>query len=78
LELKPITITVRDSLKVSGLGNTKTWELIKAKQLETVRIGRRVLIVYRSLEALLTSGTGCEPQPRRRGRPRKTIVRGGS
>jgi hypothetical protein len=77
-QLKPLTITVRASLPISGLGNTKTWELIKEKKIATVRIGRRVLIVYRSLEELLTTGTGCEPQPRRRGRPRKLIARGGS
>ncbi len=77
-QMKPLAVTVRDSLPISGLGNTKTWELIKQRKLETVRVGRRVLITYRSLEALLTPETGCEPQPRRRGRPRKLIEGGGS
>jgi excisionase family DNA binding protein len=40
--------------KLSGLGNTTVWKLIKNGTLETIRIGRRRLIVYCSLEKLLS------------------------
>jgi hypothetical protein len=52
---KPLTVTVRTARKLSGLGNTKIWELIKQRKLDTVSIGRRRLIVYASLERLLSS-----------------------
>jgi hypothetical protein len=61
--------------KLSGLGNTTLWRLIKERQLETVHVGRRTLITFRSLEALLAPRS--QPQPRRgRGRPR-TYLAGG-
>lgn len=56
-ELKPLTVTVATARKISGLGNTTIWALIKARKLEAVRVGRRTLITFRSLEALL------EPAP---------------
>jgi hypothetical protein len=53
-DIKPLTVTIAMSRKISGLGNTKIWELIKNRKLETIRIGRRRLVTVRSLEALLT------------------------
>jgi hypothetical protein len=50
---KPITVTVADAKKLSGLGNTTIWALIKAKRLQTVSVGRRRLIIFSSLEAVL-------------------------
>jgi hypothetical protein len=38
-ELKPLTVTVATARKISGLGNTTIWALIKARKLETVRVG---------------------------------------
>jgi hypothetical protein len=57
---KPLTVTVTAARKISGLGNTTLWGLIKVKKLETVRVGRRTLITYRSLEALLMPRSGSE------------------
>jgi excisionase family DNA binding protein len=51
--LKPLTVTVATTKKITGLGNTTIWGLIKNGKLEVVRIGRRTLITYRSIEALL-------------------------
>jgi excisionase family DNA binding protein len=50
--LKPITITVETALRVSGLGRTKLYQLIKEGKLRTVTVGRRRLVVYSSLEEL--------------------------
>ena len=67
---KPITVTVATAKRLSGLGATTIWALIKDQTLETVHVGRRTLITFRSLEVLLAPGS--QPRPRRqRGRPRK-------
>jgi len=50
---KPLTVTVAMARAISGLGNTTIWALIKSGKLESVRVHRRRLIVYRSLEKLL-------------------------
>jgi hypothetical protein len=72
---KPLTVTVATARKLSGLGNTTLWGLIKDRTLETVHVGRRRLIIFRSLEALLAPRS--QPQPRRgRGRPRKNLPNG--
>jgi excisionase family DNA binding protein len=51
---KPIAVTIPVARKISGLGNTTVWKLIAEKKLATVRVGRRRLITYESLERLLT------------------------
>jgi excisionase family DNA binding protein len=53
---KPISVTVQTARKLTGLGNTTIYELIKQKKLKTVAIGRRRLILYRSLEELIGPG----------------------
>ena len=68
----PLTVTVATAKEISGLGLTTIWGLLKSGKLEAVRIGRRTLITYRSLEALLAPRS--EPAPRRRGRPRKVTA----
>ena len=62
-QLKPLTVTVATARRISGLGNTTIWALIKARKLETVRVGRRTLVTYGSLEAMLEpTSTGTEPR----------------
>lgn len=51
---KPIAVTIPTTRKTSGLGNTTVWKLIAEKKLATVKVGRRVLVTYESLERLLT------------------------
>ena len=70
---KPLTVTIAAAKHLSGLGATTIWALIKDQTLETVHVGRRTLITYRSLEALLTPCLAPQARPRPgRGRPRKT------
>ena len=64
--LKPLTVTVATARKLSGLGNTTVYQLIKDKKLETVHVGRRTLIVFHSLEALLTPSSEANPLECRR------------
>jgi hypothetical protein len=68
-----LTVTVARAKEMSGLGLTTLWGLLKSGKLEAVRIGRRTLVTYRSLEALLAPS---QPAPRRRGRPRKITAPG--
>ena len=70
-DLTPITVTLATAKQLSGLGYTTLWGLIKDRKLETVHVGRRRLIIFRSLEALLAPDAR-KPRLRRRGRPRKT------
>ena len=51
---KPITVTIPTTRQISGLGNTTVWKLIAEKKLATVRVGKRRLVLYDSLERLLT------------------------
>jgi hypothetical protein len=74
--VKPLTVTVAAASKLSGLGNTTLWNLIKQRTLERIRVGRRTLVTYRSLESLLSPSPTSQPQPRRRGRPRKDAPSG--
>ena len=63
-DLKPLTVTVATARTISGLGNTTIWALLKEGKLEAVRVGRRTLITFRSIEALLappSAATGATP-----------------
>jgi len=51
-QLKPVTVTVETALKLSGLGRTKLYELIKQGKLKTINVGRRRLVVFSSLEEM--------------------------
>jgi excisionase family DNA binding protein len=54
---KPLAVPVKAACKLLGVGNTTMWALIKAGRVKTVSIGRRRLVIYSSLESLLTSDT---------------------
>jgi excisionase family DNA binding protein len=49
-----LTCTIDDVCEVTGLGRTKLYELIEAGRIATTTIGRRRLIVVRSLWRSLT------------------------
>jgi excisionase family DNA binding protein len=53
-ELDPLTVTVPQALRMSGLGRTKLYELIARREIESVRVGTRRLINFASLKARLT------------------------
>jgi excisionase family DNA binding protein len=50
---RPILVTVKAARYLTGLGNTKIYELIGAKKLKSITVGRRRLIVFASIEDLL-------------------------
>lgn len=49
----PLAVTVQTARRLSGLGRTKLFQLIGDGRLESVTVGRRRLVKYASLEALL-------------------------
>lgn len=50
---KPLTVTFQAAKQITGLGMTTLWALAKARRIEVVRVGRRTLIIFASLERLL-------------------------
>jgi excisionase family DNA binding protein len=60
-EPKPLAVPVKAGCRIIGVGNTTMYGLIKAGRVKTVRIGRRRLIVFASLEALIASDVGAAP-----------------
>lgn len=52
-DAKPISVTVRAARDLTGLGNTTLWKLIGDGTLATVRVGRRRLILFKSIEKLI-------------------------
>src|SRR5438309_356044 len=52
-DVEPLAVDVNTALEISGLGRTKFYELIRDKRLKTVMVGRRRLINYQSLKALV-------------------------
>lgn len=51
--LEPLSLTVREACRVSGLGRTALYELLKNGRLASTTLGRRRLISYASLRTLV-------------------------
>jgi excisionase family DNA binding protein len=49
----PLLCSVGEACRMLGLGRTKVYELIKQGKLDTVRVGRRRLIVVESIHNYL-------------------------
>ena len=54
ISLKPLTVTVKQAMSLSGLGCTTLYKLMADGTLMRRKIGSRTLISYESLERLLT------------------------
>jgi excisionase family DNA binding protein len=53
---RPLAVPVKTACKLTGIGNTTMWALIRTGRVKTVSIGRRRLVIFDSLELLLSSG----------------------
>ncbi len=72
----PLTIRVADAAGLLGIGKTKIYELIGAREIEVIKLGRATLIIRASLEAFIErqrEPAFAAPTARKRGRPRKTF-----
>ena len=54
---KPVSTTIDVACRITGLGRTKIYELIGEGKLRTKTIGRRRLVMYASIEALMGDAT---------------------
>jgi excisionase family DNA binding protein len=55
--VQKLTCTINEACEMTGLGRTKLYELIGDGRLATTTVGRRRLVVVRSLLSLLESNT---------------------
>ena len=55
--VQKLTCTINEACEMTGLGRTKLYELIGDGHLATTTVGRRRLVVVRSLLSLLESKT---------------------
>ena len=55
--VQKLTCTINEACEMTGLGRTKLYELIGDGHLATTTVGRRRLVVVRSLLSLLASNT---------------------
>lgn len=53
----PLTVTVQEARRLSGLGLTTVYKLIGEGQLRTVKVRGRTLVSYPSLKSLLEMET---------------------
>lgn len=74
-DIEPLAVRPREACLLLSVGMTRLYELIGAGELQTYREGRSRRITMASIRArvvrLASAGNGEQPEPRRRGRPRK-------
>lgn len=51
--MEPIALSVSDAVKASGLGRTTLYEAMSEGRMETRKVGRKRLILTRSLRRLI-------------------------
>lgn len=56
--MQKISLTLKQASETSGLSVRKLYDLIAEKKLQSVTVGRRRLILYKSLEELLIGKVG--------------------
>ena len=57
LPLEPLTVRIPVAVKLTGIGRSKLYELIKAGEVETVKIGASTLVSVASLRRLVQRGS---------------------
>lgn len=51
-DVEPICVRIAAAVKLTGIGRSTLYELIKAGELETIKVGRSTFIRYASLKRL--------------------------
>lgn len=54
--LSPITLRIADACRVTGIGRSKFYELIKAGEIEVLKVGAITLVPMSGIRALLARG----------------------
>lgn len=55
INLDPLTVRIPTAVRITGLSRSRIYELIQTGDLETVKVGRTMLVRYQSLKALTRS-----------------------
>jgi excisionase family DNA binding protein len=53
---QPLTVRIREACRMTGIGRSKFYALIKAGQIEAVKVGAITLVPISSIEALIDRG----------------------
>jgi len=53
LPTEPVSVRVAMAVRLTGIGRSTLYELIKSGEIETIKIGRSTLIPYRCLKKLV-------------------------
>jgi hypothetical protein len=54
-QLKPLSVPVKVGCELIGISSSTMWKYIKDGRVKTISLGRKRLIIYESLEALVQS-----------------------
>ena len=54
--LSPITLRIADACRVTGIGRSKFYELIKAGEIEVIKVGAITLVPMSGIQALIERG----------------------
>lgn len=52
-DLSPITLRIADACRITGIGRSKFYELIKAGEIEVIKVGAITLVPMTSIQTLL-------------------------
>lgn len=52
-EMQPITVRVREACRLTGIGRSKLYELIKAGEIRTIKVGTMTLLPVAGLRDFL-------------------------
>ncbi len=55
--IEPLTVRIPVALRLTGIGRSKLYELIKSGDVETVKIGTATLVTMASLRRLVERGS---------------------
>lgn len=58
LPLEPISVRIPVAIQLTGIGRSKLYELIAAKEVETVKVGASTLVTVASLRRLIHQRLG--------------------
>lgn len=56
-QTEPLTVRIPEALRLTGIGRSKLYELIKSGDVETVKIGTATLVRMASLRQLVERGS---------------------
>jgi excisionase family DNA binding protein len=52
LSVEPLTVRIAVAVRLTGISRSRLYELIGSGEIETVKVGRSTLVLYRSLKKL--------------------------